>query len=165
MSAPVALVGPRKIKAVSAGNSMDRTTVGLFALKPNLDASLGLLADVVPVDQIEPGDLHRGVDVLSGGWDLIEIGDDVFGAHIAVVDGGMRVGGKHYVITQLMGLTHGGVDAVVGLQTADDQALEVFAGQQFAQVSLVERIRGGFAYTQIFCFSQQAFGQLPAFGT
>lgn len=96
---------------------------------------------------------------------LVVLGDDVFGAHVAVVDRGMRVGHKHYVITQLMGLTHGGVDAVIGLQTADDQLLEVFARQQFAQVSLVERVRGGFAYAQVFGRCLKPFGQLPAFGT
>ena len=45
--------------AVSAGNSMDRTTVGLFALKPNLDASLGLLADVVRNPAFAPSEVER----------------------------------------------------------------------------------------------------------
>ncbi|GBH32644.1 M16 family metallopeptidase [Sphingobium xenophagum] len=45
--------------SVSAGNSMDRTTVGLFALKPNLDASLGLLADVVRNPAFAPGEVER----------------------------------------------------------------------------------------------------------
>ena len=45
--------------AVSAGNSMDRTTVGLFALKPNLDASLGLLADVVRNPAFAPAEVER----------------------------------------------------------------------------------------------------------
>lgn len=45
--------------SVSAGNSMDRTTVGLFALKPNLDASLGLLADVVRNPAFAPSEVER----------------------------------------------------------------------------------------------------------
>ncbi|MEQ6332739.1 pitrilysin family protein [Sphingobium sp. MK2] len=45
--------------AVSAGNSMDRTTVGLFALKPNLDASLGLLADIVRNPAFDPNEVER----------------------------------------------------------------------------------------------------------
>ncbi|MFD1106122.1 M16 family metallopeptidase [Sphingobium olei] len=45
--------------SISAGNSMDRTTVGLFALKPNLDASLGLLADVVRNPAFKPEEVER----------------------------------------------------------------------------------------------------------
>jgi len=45
--------------AISAGNSMDRTTVGLFALKPNLDASLGLLADVIRNPAFKPEEVER----------------------------------------------------------------------------------------------------------
>ena len=45
--------------AVNAGNSMDRTTVGLFALKPNLDASLGLLADIVRNPAFDPNEVER----------------------------------------------------------------------------------------------------------
>lgn len=45
--------------SISAGNSMDRTNVGLFALKPNLDASLGLLADVVRNPAFAPAEVER----------------------------------------------------------------------------------------------------------
>ena len=45
--------------AISAGNSMDRTSVGLFALKPNLDASLGLLADVIRNPAFRPEEVER----------------------------------------------------------------------------------------------------------
>jgi zinc protease len=45
--------------SVSASNGMDRTTVGLFALKPNLDASLGLLADVIRNPAFTPADVER----------------------------------------------------------------------------------------------------------
>jgi zinc protease len=45
--------------SISAGNSMDRTTVGLFALKPNLDASLGLLADVIRNPAFKPEEVER----------------------------------------------------------------------------------------------------------
>ncbi|MBH2000566.1 MAG: insulinase family protein [Sphingomonadaceae bacterium] len=44
---------------VSAANGMDRTTVGLFALKPNLDASLGLLADVIRNPAFAPTEVER----------------------------------------------------------------------------------------------------------
>ncbi|MCP1470034.1 putative Zn-dependent peptidase [Sphingobium sp. OAS761] len=45
--------------SISAGNSMDRTTVGLFALKPNLDASLGLMADVIRNPAFAPAEVER----------------------------------------------------------------------------------------------------------
>ena len=45
--------------AISAANSMDGTTVGLFALKPNLDASLGLLADVIRNPAFRPEEVER----------------------------------------------------------------------------------------------------------
>ena len=45
--------------SVSAGNGMDRTAVGLFALKPNLDASLGLLADIIRNPAYAPGEVER----------------------------------------------------------------------------------------------------------
>ena len=45
--------------SISAGNNMDRTTVGLFALKPNLDASLGLLADVIRNPAFKPEEVER----------------------------------------------------------------------------------------------------------
>ncbi|OAN51047.1 M16 family metallopeptidase [Sphingobium sp. TCM1] len=45
--------------SISAGNSMDRTDVGLFALKPNLDASLGLLADVIRNPAFAPAEVER----------------------------------------------------------------------------------------------------------
>ncbi|MEJ7926437.1 pitrilysin family protein [Sphingobium sp. AN641] len=45
--------------AISAGSSMDRTQVGLFALKPNLDASLDLLADVVRNPAFAPAEVER----------------------------------------------------------------------------------------------------------
>lgn len=44
---------------ISAANSMDRTSVGLFALKPNLDASLGLLADVIRSPAFKPEEVER----------------------------------------------------------------------------------------------------------
>ncbi|MOA67666.1 hypothetical protein D3C78_1949430 [compost metagenome] len=61
----------------------------------------------------------------------------------------MRVGGKHYVITQLMGPAYGRIDTVIGLQTANNQSFEVFAWQKFTQVSLVKRAPGGLAYAQV----------------
>ncbi|BBF68431.1 M16 family metallopeptidase [Sphingomonas bisphenolicum] len=45
--------------SISAANSMDRTTVGLFALKPNLDASLDLLADVIRNPAFAPAEVER----------------------------------------------------------------------------------------------------------
>lgn len=45
--------------AISAGNSMDATNVGLFALKPNLDASLGLLADIIRNPAFDPKEVER----------------------------------------------------------------------------------------------------------
>lgn len=45
--------------SISAGNSMDRTTVGLFALKPNLDASVALLADIVRNPAFKPEEVER----------------------------------------------------------------------------------------------------------
>ncbi|KMS54054.1 M16 family metallopeptidase [Sphingobium cupriresistens] len=45
--------------SISAANSMDRTNVGLFALKPNLDASLGLLADVIRNPAFAPAEVER----------------------------------------------------------------------------------------------------------
>ncbi|MDI1296549.1 MAG: pitrilysin family protein [bacterium] len=45
--------------SISAGNSMDRTSVGLFALKPNLDASLGLMADIVRNPAFAPTEVER----------------------------------------------------------------------------------------------------------
>ncbi len=45
--------------SISTGNSMDRTNVGLFALKPNLDASLGLLADVIRNPAFAPAEVER----------------------------------------------------------------------------------------------------------
>ncbi len=44
---------------ISAANSMDRTNVGLFALKSNLDASLDLLADVIRNPAFAPTDVER----------------------------------------------------------------------------------------------------------
>jgi zinc protease len=44
---------------ISAGSSMDRTNVGLFALKPNLDASLELLSDVVRNPAFAPAEVER----------------------------------------------------------------------------------------------------------
>ncbi|MDX3899085.1 MAG: pitrilysin family protein [Sphingobium sp.] len=45
--------------AIAAGSTMDRTTVGLFALKPNLDASLDLLADIVQNPAFAPAEVER----------------------------------------------------------------------------------------------------------
>ncbi|HEX7874964.1 MAG TPA: pitrilysin family protein [Sphingobium sp.] len=45
--------------AISAGNSMDSTNVGLYALKPNLDASLALLADIVRNPAFAPQEVER----------------------------------------------------------------------------------------------------------
>lgn len=45
--------------SISAGNGMDTTTVGLYALKPNLDASLGLLADVIRNPAFAPQEVER----------------------------------------------------------------------------------------------------------
>ncbi len=44
---------------IAAGSTMDRTTVGLFALKPNLDASLDLLADIVQNPAFAPAEVER----------------------------------------------------------------------------------------------------------
>ena len=64
-----------------------------------------------------------------------------------------------------MRAAHRGVDAVIGLQAADDQAFEVLAGQQLAEIGLVERVPGSFAYTQVFRRSQQTVSQLPTVRT
>ena len=45
--------------AISAGNGMDTTSVGLYALKPNLDASLGLLSDVIRNPAFAPAEVER----------------------------------------------------------------------------------------------------------
>ncbi|HKY81164.1 MAG TPA: pitrilysin family protein [Sphingobium sp.] len=45
--------------AISAGNGMDSTNVGLYALKPNLDASLELLADIVRNPAFAPAEVER----------------------------------------------------------------------------------------------------------
>ncbi|MDO7835749.1 pitrilysin family protein [Sphingobium sp. HBC34] len=45
--------------SINAGNSMDRTSVGLFALKPNLDASLDLLADIIRNPAFAPAEVER----------------------------------------------------------------------------------------------------------
>jgi predicted Zn-dependent peptidase len=44
---------------IAAGSSMDRTTVGLFALKPNVGASLDLLADIVQSPAFVPTEVER----------------------------------------------------------------------------------------------------------
>jgi predicted Zn-dependent peptidase len=44
---------------IAAGSSMDRTTVGLFALKPNVGASLDLLADIVQNPAFAPTEVER----------------------------------------------------------------------------------------------------------
>jgi zinc protease len=44
---------------ISAANSMDATNVGLYALKPNLDASLGLLADIIRNPAFDPKEVER----------------------------------------------------------------------------------------------------------
>ncbi|MNH18961.1 hypothetical protein D3C79_786820 [compost metagenome] len=80
---------------------------------------------------------------------LVVLGNDVFGAEVAVVDRGVGVRRQHHVVAQFQCLAHGGVDAIIGLQPADDQALEVIDRQQLLQVGLVERIRGGLAYARI----------------
>ena len=45
--------------AISAGSSMDRTNVGLFALKPNLGGSLDLLSDIVRNPAFAPAEVER----------------------------------------------------------------------------------------------------------
>ena len=45
--------------SIGASNGMDATTVGLYALKPNLDASLGLLADVIRNPAFAPTEVER----------------------------------------------------------------------------------------------------------
>ena len=45
--------------SIGASNGMDATTVGLYALKPNLDASLGLLADVIRNPAFAPAEVER----------------------------------------------------------------------------------------------------------
>ncbi|MNG06465.1 hypothetical protein D3C84_897060 [compost metagenome] len=74
----------------------------------------------------------------------------------------MSVSRQHHVVPQLQRLTHCGVDAIVGLQTADDQAFEILHRQQLLQVGLVERIRGGLAYVPILGRGFQPLGKLPA---
>ncbi|WP_069338774.1 M16 family metallopeptidase [Sphingobium yanoikuyae] len=44
---------------ISAANSMDATNVGLYALKPNLDASLRLLADIIRNPAFDPKEVER----------------------------------------------------------------------------------------------------------
>jgi predicted Zn-dependent peptidase len=44
---------------ISAGNGMDTTSVGLYALKPNLDPSLALLADVIRNPAFAPAEVER----------------------------------------------------------------------------------------------------------
>ncbi|MNI93275.1 hypothetical protein D3C73_1511990 [compost metagenome] len=78
------------------------------------------------------------------------LGNDVIGGHVVGVDGGMGVGGEHHVIAQFQGLAHGGIDAIVGLQAADDHALDVPLLQDLQQAGLVKRIPGSFSYSQIF---------------
>ena len=95
----------------------------------------------------------------------VVLGDDVFGGKVAVVDSGVRVGGEHYVIAQLQGLADSGVDAIVSLQPADDQAVDAKIQQLGLQVSLVERVWSGFSHAKVLRRSLQSFGQLPAFGT
>lgn len=45
--------------SIGASNGMDSTNVGLYALKPNLDASLGLLADVIRNPAFAPAEVER----------------------------------------------------------------------------------------------------------
>ncbi|WP_323809810.1 M16 family metallopeptidase [Sphingobium baderi] len=45
--------------SIGAKNGMDSTTVGLYALKPNLDASLGLLSDIVRNPAFDPKEVER----------------------------------------------------------------------------------------------------------
>ncbi|GLV29013.1 zinc protease [Sphingobium sp. TomTYG75] len=45
--------------SIGASNGMDSTNVGLYALKPNLDASLGLLADVIRNPTFAPAEVER----------------------------------------------------------------------------------------------------------
>ncbi|MBB3983524.1 putative Zn-dependent peptidase [Sphingobium fontiphilum] len=45
--------------SISAGSSMDRTNVGLFALKPNLGGSLDLLSDIVRNPAFAPEEVER----------------------------------------------------------------------------------------------------------
>ena len=64
---------------------------------------------------------------------LVVFGDDVLGGEWAVVDGGMRIAGQNHVITQLQRLAHGGVDAIVSLQAADHQPLNILHRHPFKQ--------------------------------
>lgn len=45
--------------SIGAKNGMDSTTVGLYALKPNLDASLGLLSDIIRNPAFDPKEVER----------------------------------------------------------------------------------------------------------
>ena len=45
--------------SIGASNGMDSTSVGLYALKPNLDASLELLADIVRNPAFAPAEVER----------------------------------------------------------------------------------------------------------
>ncbi len=45
--------------SIGAKNGMDTTTVGLYALKPNLDASLGLLSDIIRNPAFDPKEVER----------------------------------------------------------------------------------------------------------
>ncbi|WP_449470667.1 M16 family metallopeptidase [Sphingobium chungangianum] len=45
--------------SIGASNGMDSTNVGLYALKPNIDASLGLLADVIRNPAFAPAEVER----------------------------------------------------------------------------------------------------------
>jgi zinc protease len=45
--------------SISANSNMDRTNVGLYALKPNLGASLDLLADIVQNPAFAPAEVER----------------------------------------------------------------------------------------------------------
>ena len=80
---------------------------------------------------------------------LVVLGNDVFRLDIAIVDGGMGICRQYHVVAQFQRLAHGGVDTVIGLQAADDQAFEILDGQQFLQVGLVERIPGGLVHAAI----------------
>ncbi|MNF92794.1 hypothetical protein D3C84_754480 [compost metagenome] len=77
------------------------------------------------------------------------LGNDVFGGEVTVVDRGVSIRRQHHVIPQLQRLTHRRVDAIIGLQAADHQTLEVLLRQQLLQVGLVEGIPSGFTHALV----------------
>jgi predicted Zn-dependent peptidase len=58
-SVQIAEAGERLGASISSSASLDRTSVGLFALKPNLAPSLDLLADIVRNPAFDPKEVER----------------------------------------------------------------------------------------------------------